>query len=191
MPDREKKIDRKTFLRMGYHAILKAVSTVVEGGMNILNRRRFIRPPGAVEESVFLALCDLCGKCWEACPHWAIRQVEGGGLEDGTPAIFPAKAPCYLCDPPECSRVCPKGALEPLRSRDEIKIGIAIVRKGLCLAYRGIDKGCDYCYDRCPLKDKAITFNTGPVVIEDACSGCGICEFFCVSNPKAITISPL
>lgn len=186
----EEKIDRKTFLRMGYRAIVRAVSSVVERGMDALNKRDSIRPPGAVDEASFIVLCNLCGECWDACPYDAIVQAGENGMGSGTPVIIPSNTPCYLCDPPVCSRVCPEGALKPVDTR-EIKIGLAVVEKDSCLAYQGIDLNCDYCYDRCPLKDRAIAFDRGPVIDDGVCTGCGVCEYYCVSNPKAIRISPL
>lgn len=184
-------INRKTFLKMGYGAFLDAVSSVFDKGMAALNKRPHIRPPGAVEESAFMTLCNICGKCWEGCPHGAIKQAEDdGGLAGGTPVIVPRDVPCYLCAPPVCSQVCPEGALKPITSSD-IRIGIARVSNATCLAHQGIDRNCNYCYDRCPLKDKAIVFKNGPFVSKEFCTGCGICEFFCVSNPKSIVVSPV
>jgi len=99
-------------------------------------------------------------------------------------ALADASAPKSR-DPPVCSEVCEEGALLPVRVED-IKIGVARFKVSTCLAAQGIDRSCDYCYDRCPLKDKAITFDKGPVVNEENCAGCGVCEYFCVSNPKSI-----
>lgn len=218
----EEELSRKDFLRKGARAFLKSVSYAVENkveAIESIDKRKYIRPPGAVDESLFMTLCNLCGKCWEACPHRAIKRVGGddenmdshlplmdwetapsekkksGGGDDGnlaadTPVIIPEIAPCYLCDPPVCSQVCEEGALAPVKT-DEIKIGIAMVNQAACFAHQGIDQNCDYCYDRCPLKDKAIIFKKGPEIQEEFCTGCGICEFFCVSTPKAIKISPV
>ena len=168
----------------------RAIGSVVEKGAERLNRRKSVRPPGAVEEPAFMALCDLCGKCWEACESGAIRQAVGGGMLEGTPVIDPGEAPCWLCESVACSKACPRGALNPVE-RDEVKIGVAKINESTCFFHQGMDKSCDYCYDRCPLKDKAIVFDGGPVVNEDLCSGCGVCEYYCVSNPKSIVVSPL
>ncbi len=149
-----------------------------------------LRPPGAVEDSLFTALCNLCGKCWEACPYGAIKQTGKGYSAPGFPVIIPEEGPCHLCDSPACSQVCDEGALKPVE-KEKIKLGVAIVNTGTCLAYSKTIPDCDYCYDRCPLKDKAIFYNSGPVIKKECCAGCGICEYYCISNPKAVKVSPI
>ncbi len=178
--------DRKAFLRGGYKVFLGAIANAAESGVaDVADREKLLRPPGAIAEALFLQKCNLCGKCWEACEYGSIKQFSSKSSSAGTPVIIPEETPCYLCDPPVCSTVCDEGALVPIRVED-IKIGVAKFKKSTCLAAQGIDRSCDYCYDRCPLKDKAITFDKGPVVNEENCAGCGVCEYFCVSNPKSI-----
>ena len=178
--------DRRAFLRGGYKAFLGTVVSAAESGVaDVTEKAKLLRPPGAIEEAEFLKKCNLCGKCWEACEHGSIKQFQSKSSAVGTPIIIPEETPCYLCDPPVCSEVCEEGALLPVGVED-IKIGVARFKKSTCLAAQRIDPSCDYCYDRCPLKDKAITFDKGPVVNEDNCAGCGVCEYFCISNPKSI-----
>jgi len=182
-------IDRKTFLREGYKVFLRAVSSAVERGVDIANEPTPLRPPGAVDEADFIARCNLCGKCWEACAHGAIQRLGQRSGAAGTPVIIPEQAPCLLCDPPVCSRVCPEEALVPV-DFGQIRIGRARVNKAVCFAHQRIDRSCDYCYDRCPLKDRAITYDKGPIVLDEFCVGCGVCEYYCLSTPKSITILP-
>ncbi len=179
-------IDRKHFLKEGYLVFLRSLSHETK---EVNSKKGPIRPPGAVEESKFLSLCNLCGKCWEACTYGAIKQAGKGHRPPGFPVIIPNEGPCYLCDPPVCSQVCDEGALLPIE-KEEIWLGTATVKRSACLAYSKTIPDCDYCYDRCPLKDKAIVYENGPVIKEAHCAGCGVCEYYCISTPKAVEIYP-
>ena len=61
-----------------------------------------LRPPGAVEESLFLERCTKCGDCVKACPYGSITLSQ----RDGTPEIFPDQHPCYLCHDFPCIASC-------------------------------------------------------------------------------------
>ena len=50
----------------------------------------WLRPPGAVDEAVFLERCTKCSDCIEACPHDAIVVDP----RDGTPVLFADQMPC-------------------------------------------------------------------------------------------------
>jgi ferredoxin-type protein NapH len=183
-------MDRKTFMKEGARALFGAISFAVESVKKEVRGREHIRPPGAVGESDFLEKCNLCDKCIEACPHDVIEHLNVEGPGRGTPVIVPEDAPCYLCDPPVCSQVCPEDALLPIEM-NEIMLGSAIINEATCLAHAGVDRNCDYCYDRCPLQGRAITFDRGPHISKTNCNGCGICAYYCVSNPKSVKIIPI
>ncbi len=183
----EKSYSRKRFLKEGYLQILRNLSAGVQMAAP---KRPPLRPPGAVAEPDFLELCNLCARCWEVCPHDAIKQAGEDYADQGYPIISMASSPCYLCDPVVCAKVCDEGALEHI-GYERIKIGLAVVNKSTCLAYNGSVPTCDYCYDRCPLKGEAITYHNGPVINNEACTGCGLCEYYCVSNPRALKVHPL
>lgn len=185
----EKEINRKTFFREGFKSILKEIASTVESEADENGGSMWLRPPGAIEESAFVTACTHCDKCFAACPHGAIKPLGNDGAATGSPVIIPQETPCYLCDPVVCSYVCPEGAIEPITTAD-ISIGVAVVKNETCFAALGMDPSCNYCFDRCPLKDKAIKFNGGPIIQEESCTGCGICAYYCVSNPKSIIISP-
>ncbi|HJM82483.1 MAG TPA: 4Fe-4S dicluster domain-containing protein [Nitrospinota bacterium] len=189
MKNSEANMDRKTFLKESFQSIIGAVAGTIEGVSEEFRGREHIRPPGAVTESDFRTKCTLCNECIEACPYNAIQKLMEKGPAQGTPVIIPEDVPCYLCDPPVCSQACPDGALLSVKTKD-IRIGVAVINKSTCFAHQGVDKNCDYCYDRCPLHDKAIFFSKGPSVVEGYCVGCGICAYFCVSNPKSIKVFP-
>ena len=183
--------DRRTFLQKGPFAFLQ----VVLSGSSTASAdppRPPLRPPGAAPEEEFLELCCGVGACAEVCPAEAIRLVPGtddsGALH---PIIVPQEAACIVCEDLACMKACPSGALS-LVSREEIRIGCAQVSPDRCLAWSGTDPGCDYCVDRCPLGTQAIRFERagsvrGPVV-EKGCIGCGVCEYFCPTQPSAIRV---
>jgi len=160
---------------------------------NLLNKlvsaRYPLRPPGAVEEDDFLQKCIRCRKCGEACPYGSIKTAHGEwGLEMGTPFIYPAEVPCYLCADWPCINACPTGALQEVGEKNNVKMGEAVIDETICFAYNGII--CRACYERCPIYTVAITLKDElyPVVHKEHCVGCGICEQVCPTDPKAIVV---
>ena len=156
---------------------------------NLANIRHPLRPPGAVSEQEFNEKCIRCRKCEEVCPYDAIQMTDfSWSSKTGTPIITPKNVPCYLCDDLPCIDVCPTGALAPVKDRAEIAMGIARIDESLCFAYNGIL--CRACYERCPVYGEAITLKDElyPVVHEDKCVGCGICESVCPVDPIAIIV---
>jgi MauM/NapG family ferredoxin protein len=157
-------------------------------------RKRFLRPPGAMAEADFLNRCIRCGQCNTICPNNAIRSFnfENGYRSLGTPYIVPREKACILCM--KCGDACPTGALQAIaRDAEEIvakvKMGHGRVDKRLCLSYQG--KTCGVCYRACPLPDVSITVGRleQPQVLAD-CVGCGLCERSCIQIPHAIRIIP-
>ena len=152
--------------------------------------RNPLRPPGAVDEDEFNQKCIRCRKCEEVCPYDSIKMTDlAYGARAGTPVIFPREEPCYLCDDLPCIDVCPTEALAPVENRKDIKMGVAKIDTSICFAYNGIL--CRACYERCPIYGEAITLEKElyPVVHEDLCVGCGICEKVCPVVPVAVTIT--
>ncbi|MDH4101239.1 MAG: 4Fe-4S dicluster domain-containing protein [Nitrospirota bacterium] len=182
-------IDRKTFLRQGFFMMLKPLAGALEENVQKMTRE-VLRPPGALPELEFLAECTKCDLCMKACHQGAIRIAdESYGLAIGTPIIVARETPCYLCDDMTCITACPTPALQPL-DRREVRMGTAVINTKSCFAYQG--QACDYCYARCPFPDEAIFMQDGkvPVVVPEKCTGCGICEHFCVTTTPAIRIIP-
>lgn len=146
-----------------------------------------LRPPGAVNEEAFLRLCVHCGKCVEVCPHNSLKMAGGFGRARHTPKVQPEQEPCRLCM--KCPPVCPTGALDRhITEMDQAAMGRAHILKNLCHNY--IDSTmCMTCYDRCPMRGKAIVLSGGLVpAITEACVGCGICAYVCPQ--KAVEIVP-
>jgi MauM/NapG family ferredoxin protein len=159
---------------------------------------RMIRPPGAIPEEKFLALCISCGACMKVCPTNAIQPCMTG---DGfhriyTPKIVPRIGGCEeKCH--ACGYACPTGAIRklPYEEKSFAKIGTAVVDRHRCLAWEQ-NKECLVCDEVCPynaITARIVETTTGPfkvpVVNEDLCLGCGMCEQHCpITDEAAITI---
>jgi ferredoxin-type protein NapG len=88
----------------------KGATAVVLGGfIRLLEREdHFLRPPGALPEGEFLALCIRCDRCRDACPYGFISPVPliESVISVGTPRLL---GYCPRCR--HCIYVCPSGAL--------------------------------------------------------------------------------
>lgn len=164
---------------------------------------RLLRPPGSPDEKRFSALCVKCGKCILACPYQAVGAAPiSAGASVGTPKIDTRAQACRLCEDFPCADTCPTGALAVPESRRAVRMGTAVIDEGLCLSYQAMR--CEVCYRACPLIDEAIYINYqsregdaihavfAPVVVPEACVGCGLCVQRCpVDSPHpAIRIEP-
>ena len=132
----------------------------------------------------------------------------GDKVPIGTPFFIAREGPCFMCDDIPCLYACPTGALTPKECQndkgevaiDYAKMGVAVIDPSSCIAFWGLQ--CTACYRACPELDKAITIEwkknerTGkhayriPVVHEEACTGCGMCEMACVTEKAAIKVFP-
>ena len=99
-----------------------------------------------------LSKCDGCGKCTEACSkmhfvpperQW-IKVLRMRDAEHTAPYFFPQ--PCYHCDNPPCTKVCPVDAT--FKRQD----GIVLIDNERCI-------GCRFCMAACPYG--ARSFNWG------------------------------
>jgi ferredoxin-type protein NapG len=161
-----------------------------------------LRPPGAREESEFLAACIKCGQCVEACPFDTLSLAT---LTDeqatGVPYFEPRKVPCQMCEDVPCIAACPTDALAKETLIEDAQMGLAVLTdQETCLAFQGLR--CEVCYRACPVIGKAITLDfrpqerTGkhayflPVVHSDHCTGCGKCEHACILEEAAIQVLP-
>jgi ferredoxin len=103
------------------------------------------------------------------------------------PALDPTIKPCTMCDHLPCIVACEEGALKNPGGPEQVRIGIAKVDPRRCVTFRG--ESCDRCYRGCPFPDRAIMMIGGrPLVSSSACTGCGLCEYLCPEEPKAIAI---
>lgn len=148
-------------------------------------RQDWLRPPGAVEEALFLERCTRCNDCAKACPYQTITFDR----RDGTPVIFPDQVPCRLCDDFPCIAACATDALLPVEGPAEVRMGLAVVSHRLCTA----GQGCHACVSQCPTQALSMDFSAMRLVVADnRCVGCGLCEQVCktVNDKIAIRVTP-
>lgn len=141
--------------------------------------KTLLRPPGGQDEGRFLANCLRCDRCRSVCPQGVVvtAAVEDGVVNVRTPYLDFHRGYCDFCD--KCLEVCPTQALVPFDESRE-KIGVAEVDQDSCLAWRS--GACRICIDACPFQAIVADSAGRPVVNEDACNGCGLCENVCPSS---------
>lgn len=160
-----------------------------------------IRPPGALKERDFLALCQRCGLCMKVCPTNAIKPAlgEAGMAGFWTPYLVMSHGYCeHGCT--LCGSVCPTGAIRKISSKEKthmpVRIGSAYIDRGRCLPWSG-NGPCIVCEEHCPTSPKAIILKKEyiwqsddgkivqlPYVDLKKCTGCGICEYKCPIRGK-------
>ena len=165
-------------------------STFAETSLSVETARRrtipVLRPPGAIEESSFLAGCTRCELCIEACPHDAIMHAPAQLREAaGTPMIDADRQPCLMCADFPCISACEPGVLTPLVPP---RMGTARITEQLCLPYHGTS--CTECSHQCPVEN-AIVIRTGKPVVSETCTGCGVCRSVCPAPENAILLMPM
>ncbi|MBI2263877.1 MAG: 4Fe-4S dicluster domain-containing protein [Armatimonadetes bacterium] len=180
-------INRRQFFLEGFSSFKDLAVDLLSIQFSLAQEGR-LRPPGALEETAFLAVCTRCGKCVDACSYRAIKLVDAeNGFAFRTPIISPRETPCYLCL--ECIPACPDGALLPL-PKEKVRMGTAQLDRDACLAWQG--HYCQTCVNRCPLSGSALVLEDlrNPVVNSEQCVGCGVCEYVCLTYPPAIRVKP-
>ncbi|MGE5235950.1 MAG: 4Fe-4S dicluster domain-containing protein [Acidobacteriota bacterium] len=153
---------------------------------------RLLRPPGALlPDSAYLDACTGCEKCVAVCPPGAIFMADVQHRDEPrrVAVVLAAREPCRVCTEVPCAAACPEPALAGPLSPRQVRIGVAQVNPTLCRPFRGEE--CDLCVRFCPFPGEAIRLiGTKPVVIPEACTGCGMCEAACPERPRAIRVVP-
>ena len=122
--------DRREFIK---YSTLGLLGAVLAGGFVVspmaVKAENRLRPPGAVSEREFLALCIKCGQCLQVCPYHSIKLADiGQGHGLGTPYIDANERGCYACNAVPCVLACPSGALDHgTEKAEDIKMGIAVL----------------------------------------------------------------
>ena len=145
--------------------------------------KTFVRPPGSADEDTFLALCQKCHKCVEACPTGVLDVVkEMNPVVYETPFMNFENNHCERCY--SCVEACPSGALNK-ENLKKYRLTAKLIKER-CVAFEMIF--CQSCYWSWPKMDKAITLEefTYPKFHPEHCLGCGRCVNACPTNPKAI-----
>ncbi|MCX5662275.1 MAG: 4Fe-4S binding protein [Planctomycetota bacterium] len=158
---------------------------------------RILRPPGALPDAEFASTCSRCGHCVEACPADAIRLDPGSpdspSFAGGLPFILARESPCVVCDELACMPSCPSGALK-VTPREQIRMGMAVVDWQRCLRHPSQPDGsheCQVCVAACPFGQAALGIDEqGRIEVRPACTGCGLCERACPTEPTSIWVEP-
>jgi ferredoxin len=206
---------RRDFLKTG---VVFAGGLAILGGLERVSSSAHTRPPGVLKESTFLALCDRCEICLDACPTRGLSTVSLLDLLNaGTPEL---SGYCRVfneimipLDPVTnaqwkatehggtpivfggggtpcmlCVSACPTGALTYIDIRTA-KMGVAELRQSTCLAWQG--GTCNRCFEVCPV---GAVFEAAPhqvVVDQSKCVGCHQCGEVCPTSPKSIWVNPV
>ncbi|HWR40010.1 MAG TPA: 4Fe-4S dicluster domain-containing protein [Patescibacteria group bacterium] len=150
---------------------------------------RVLRPPGALAEKDFTAVCNRCGRCIRVCPAKALQPMPAvtGLANFETPYILPRKSRCDLCL--SCQEVCPTGAIAAT-TLEQVRMGTAVLDKPRCIAWSE-QKLCLICAEQCPVLAIQGDENHRPVVLAEQCVGCGSCENACpVAGDAAVRVLP-
>lgn len=150
-----------------------------------------LRPPGAIAEEAFLDGCTKCNACVEACPHDAIthaplrfRRAAGTPMLD--PTAMYGGGPCQMCEDFPCIAACEPNVLRMAQPK---VMGIAKIDIFTCIAHTG--SFCTVCSEHCPV-DGAIEITNGkPRIIEQMCTGCGVCQHVCPAPANAVLLMPV
>ena len=140
-----------------------------------------LRPPWAINESLFTEICTNCGECITQCPTHIIKQARAN-----FPVIDFSSGECSFCG--LCVDVCKPQAL--LKTQHNMPWSIkASIKKDACIAHQGVE--CRSCYDPCEARAIMMPPRLGgisiPVISTDNCTGCGAC--FSVCPVSAITVN--
>ena len=134
---------------------------------------RPIRPPGARAEPAFLSRCIRCGECMKVCPNNALHPAiaEAGAEGFWTPVVIPRAG---YCEPSciLCGQVCPTEAIRRFTAEEKGWVTgrrDAPIRIGMAFVDRGrclpwaMETECIVCEEWCPTSPKAITLSTHTV----------------------------
>lgn len=216
MRDDDKPMPRRRFFREGLRELLKPLAEMAKpleevvrqldqlermgGGVadpyhspaapvpSHAETEHWLRPPGALAERDFLDTCSRCGECVRVCPAQCIKIDYSGAKGKGAPHIDPSEMACVLCSSLACMNSCPSGALQ-LVPLPEIDMGTAQWNEHLCVRSHGEE--CTACIDHCPVGTTALELIDNRIVVhEDHCTGCGVCEQNCPTDPKSIVVMP-
>ncbi len=144
-----------------------------------------ICPPYARDNRSYLALCDRCNLCAEACPERIIRPLTSDHEAlNGIATLTMDYGACSFCE--RCVEACPTGALDKELGQKEQAI---VELTSTC--DRTLGMPCEMCVEDCATA--AITFvdrSSPPTIDLDACTGCGRCALSCYSRALTMTKRP-
>jgi ferredoxin-type protein NapG len=199
----DKPVHRRQFFREGLRELLRPLADAIDPLEQVLRQitdlddvpaanriaaGAWLRPPGALAEQQFLDTCSRCGECVKVCPAHCIKIDNTAARGGGAPYIEANAMPCVVCEGLKCMYVCPTGALVPTALAD-IDMGTAVWNEMLCVRAHGED--CAICVERCPVGEVAIEAKDNVIEVHpEGCIGCGVCQYYCPTDPKSIVVIP-
>ena len=182
-------------------ALAQKKDKVMDGGLAELEdkavpeRQTPLTPPGSLSFQHFAQHCTGCQLCVSECPNDVLRPST-----DLMHLMLPMMSYEHGYCRPECTRcseVCPAGAIR-LVDKDEkssVQIGHAVwIKKNCVVLADGVE--CGNCARHCPagaiemvpMDEDDDESPYVPAVNEEACIGCGACEYVCPSRPFSAII---
>lgn len=144
------------------------------------------RPPWALAEASFLAVCTRCDACIAACPTGLLQRGDGGYP---VPDFHPGHAPagCTFCG--RCAEACQPRAL--LRRPDAAPWPYRVSIGEDCLPRQGVV--CRTCGERCEAGAFRFPPRLGgvslPVLATEQCTGCGACLADCPTHALRLVLT--
>ena len=130
-----------------------------------------LRPPWAIDESLFTEICTNCGECISQCPAHIIKQARAN-----FPVVDFTFGECLFCE--ECVDVCKPQALLKNTQKSPWSIK-ASIDKDVCIAHKGVE--CRSCYDPCESRAIILTSCSYLYALGLYISNCCIALRHCVS----------
>lgn len=134
-----------------------------------------LRPPWALAEEAFSAVCSRCDACLRACPEGILKRGSAG-----FPEVDFRAGECTFCG--DCVTACPTPALNRFALDGGTRPWHLVAKIGAgCLALNKVV--CRSCGDVC--EPRAVSFRLAPggVALPHldavACTGCGACVSVC------------
>ncbi len=157
-------MSRRFFLKGQVSRSSKAISTPV-------------RPPWALNESLFVESCSRCSDCISACPQGIIFTGDAG-----FPEVSFKQGECTFCT--DCIKVCKTGALDASALSQQTALqawNLDVSFQSNCLSLNSVV--CRACGDNCEAQAIRFKLKVGgisePLISQDDCTGCGACVAVC------------
>ncbi|WP_456417111.1 ferredoxin-type protein NapF [Thiolapillus sp.] len=149
----------------------------------IRNQLPPLRPPWAQTENSFVALCNRCDDCVNACEAGLLFRGSGG-----FPEIRFQSAGCDFCG--DCLQACTTNALHAPVPAPSLAWHHRAVIADSCLSRNGIV--CRSCAEACDSDAIRFQLQTGgratPLLNLEHCNGCGECLAVCPNHSISLEI---